>query len=166
MFRNYLKTAFRSLLKQRVYTLINVLGLAISITACLLIAVYVSHELSYDRFFPDADRIYKLVLDRKYPNHITHYSVVPHSFAKAMQQDFAEVESTLHLFGPNKNAVITYKISDTEIKSFDENFCLEADSTFFQFFDLDFAKGDKKTALASANQVIISEAIAKKYFGN
>jgi putative ABC transport system permease protein len=166
MLKNYLKTAIRSLVKQKVYTAINVLGLAVSLCACLLIAMYVQHEFSYDTFFPDADRIYKLVLERKYPNHSTHYSVVPHSFAKAMQQDFPEVESTLHLFGPNKNAVITYKVSDTEIKSFDENFCLEADTTFFSFFDLELIKGDKKTALATANQVIISESIAKKYFGN
>ncbi len=166
MLKNYIKTAFRSLIKQRVYSGINILGLAVSITACLLIMLYVKHELSYDRFFSDADRIYKMVLERKYPNHVTHYSVIPHSFAKAVQQDFPEVESTLHLFGPNKNAVITYKVSDTEIKSFDDNFFLEADSTFFNFFDLTLVKGDKKTALALANQAIISEKMAKKFFGN
>ncbi|MFN7330441.1 MAG: hypothetical protein ACK5UP_13155, partial [Bacteroidota bacterium] len=71
MLTNYLKTAIRSLLKQRIYTLINVLGLVVSITACLLIAIYVRYELSYDNFFKDADRIYKLVLERKYPNHST-----------------------------------------------------------------------------------------------
>jgi putative ABC transport system permease protein len=165
MLKNYIKTAIRSLIKQKVYTLINMLGLAVSLTACLLIVIYVKHELSYDRFFSNADRIYKLVLERKYPNHVTHYSVVPHSFAKAMQQDFPEVETTLHLFGPNKNAVITYKASETEVKSFDDNFLLEADSTFFNFFDVDIVKGDKRTALALANQAIISEKMAEKLFG-
>jgi len=165
MLRNYIKTAFRSLFKQKIYTGINVIGLAVSITASLLIVLYVRHELSYDKFFPDADQIYKMVLERKYPNHVTHYSVIPHSFAKAMQQDFPEVESTLHLFGPNKNSVITYKVSDTEIKTFEEDYFLQADSSFFKFFDLDLVKGDKETALASPNQVIISETTAKKYFG-
>src|SRR5258706_4743076 len=112
MLRNYIKTAFRSLIKQKVYSGINIMGLAVSITACLLILIYVKHELSYDRFFPGANRIYKMILERKYPNHVTHYSVIPHSFAKAMQQDFPEVESTLHLFGPNKGSVLTYKVSD------------------------------------------------------
>ncbi|MEJ0056198.1 MAG: ABC transporter permease [Bacteroidota bacterium] len=66
MLRNYIKTALRSLIKQKIYTLINVLGLAVSITACLLIVLYVRHEVSYDTFFSDADRIYKMVLERKY----------------------------------------------------------------------------------------------------
>src|SRR6267154_407882 len=82
-----------------------------------------------------------------------------------MQQDFPEVESTLHLFGPNKNSVITYKVSATEIKSFEENYFLQADSSFFAFFDLDLLKGDKLTALAQPNQVIISARTAEKYFG-
>lgn len=165
MLRNYLKTAFRSLIKQRVYTGINVMGLAVSITACLLIVFYVRHELSYDKFFADADRIYKMVLERKYPNHVTHYSVIPHSFAKAMQQDFPEVETTLHLFGPNKNSVITYKVKDAEIKSFEEDYFLQADSSFFKFFDVALVKGDKSTALAFPNQVIISQSTAERYFG-
>jgi len=166
MFKNYIKTAYRNLNKHKVYTAINVIGLAVGIAASLLILFYIKHELSYDKFFFGSDRIYKVVLERKYPNHTTHYSVIPHSFAKAMQQDFPQVESTLHLFGPNKNAVITYKVSDTEIKSFDDNFFLEADSTFFNFFDLTLLQGDKKTALAFANQAIISEKMAKKLFGN
>ncbi len=165
MIKNYIKTAFRSLIRQKIYTSINILGLAVSLCACLLIALYVQHEFSYDRFFLDSERIYKMVLERKYPNHVTHYSVVPHSFAKAMQNDFAEVESTLHVFGPNRNAVVTYKISDTEIKSFEENYFLQADSSFLTFFDLEFIKGDKKTALALPNQLIISASIAEKYFG-
>ncbi len=165
MIKNYLKTAIRSLLRQKVYTTINVLGLAISLCACLLIALYVRHELSYDRFFSDSDRIYKMVLERKYPNHVTHYSVIPHSFGKAMQQDFPEVEKTLRIFGPNRNTVVNVRISDTEIKSFDESYFIQVDSSFLDFFDLEFIKGDKKTALALPNQVIMSASIAEKYFG-
>jgi putative ABC transport system permease protein len=165
MLRNYIKIAFRSLVKQKIYTAINIVGLAVSISACLLIVLYVKHELSYDTFFPEGDRIYKMILERKYPNHKTFYSVIPHSFAKSMQQDFPEVESTLHLFGPNRNTLVKYKASETEIKSFEENYFLQADSSFFKFFDLEMIKGDKQTALAMPNQVIISEATAEKYFG-
>jgi putative ABC transport system permease protein len=166
MLKNYIKIALRSLAKQKVYTAINVIGLAVSIAACLLIVLYVRYELSYDTFFPNGERIYKMVLERKYPNHKTYYSVVPHSFAKAMQHDFPEVENVLHLFGPNKDAVIKYKASETEIKSFEEDYFLQADSSFFKFFDLDLIKGSKETALTLPNQVIVSETIAKKYFGS
>lgn len=166
MFRNYLKTAFRSLLKQKVYTAINVIGLAVSIGACILIVMYVRHEFSYDKFFPGGDRIYKMVLERKYPNHATFYSVVPHSFAQSIQKDFPEVENVLHLFGPNRNSVVTYKVSDTQVKSFEEDYFLQTDSSFFKFFDLELVKGDKSTVLALPNQVLISESTAKKYFGN
>ena len=165
MLKNYFKIAFRGLIKQKVYTAINMIGLAVSIAACLLIVLYVKHELSYDDFFANGDRIYKMALERKYPNHKTFYSVVPHSFAKAIQQDFPEVENVLHLFGPNKGAVIKYKASETEIKSFEEDYFLQADSSFFKFFDLDLIKGNKETSLALPNQVIISETIARKYFG-
>ena len=165
MIKNYLKIAFRSLIKQKIYTAINVIGLAVSISACLLIVLYVKYESSYDTFFPEGDRVYKMALERIYPNHKTFYSVVPHSFAKSMQQDFPEVERVMHLFGPNKNAVVTYKVNENEIKTFEENFFLQADSSFFYFFDIELIKGDKKTALANANQVIVSEATAEKYFG-
>lgn len=166
MFRNYLKTAFRSLLKQKVYSAINVLGLAVSIGACILIVMYVRHEFSYDKFFPNHERIYKMALERIYPNHVTFYAAVPHSFAQAMKRDFPEVENVLYVFGPNKNSVITYKVSDTEVKSFEEDYFLQTDSTFFEFFDIELIKGDKRTALSLPNQIILSETAARKYFGN
>jgi putative ABC transport system permease protein len=165
MLRNFIKTAFRSLIKQKVYTAINVIGLAVSITACLLIVLYVKHELSYDKFFSNSDRIYKLALERKYPNHTTFYSVVPHSYAKAIQHDFPEVEKTMHLFGPNQNVVINYKVKEGEVKTFEEDNVMLADSSFFEFFDIELVKGDKKTALQGPQKVIISETTALKYFG-
>ncbi len=165
MFINFFKVAIRNLFRQKVYSFINILGLAISMTACLLIVLYVKHELSYDSFFPNADRIHKLGLERRYPNYVTFYAAVPHSFAQAMQNDFPEVENTLLIFGPNKNAVLTTQTSDKEIKSFEEDYFLFADSSFFSFFDIKLIKGDKKTSMATPGQVLISEAIAKKYFG-
>jgi putative ABC transport system permease protein len=165
MLRNYIKTAFRSLVKQKIYTAINIAGLAVSITACLLIALYVKHELSYDRFFPNADRIYKMILERKYPSHATFYASIPHSYATVVQRDFPEVENTMHMFGSGKNSNIKYKASDTEIKTFEEDYFMFADSAFFSFFDVDLLKGDKKTALALPNQVILSATTAHRYFG-
>ena len=122
--------------------------------------MYVRHETSYDAFFADADRIYKMALERKYPNYTTFYSPVPHSFAPSIQRDFPEVENTLLMQGPVNNSVITYRSKDDEVKSFEEDFILFADSAFFSFFDVRLLQGDKKTALAFADQVIISQSTA------
>jgi len=75
MLKNYLKIAIRSLIKQKVYTIINVIGLSVGIGSCLLIVMFVMHEFSYDKFHVNADRIYKIELERKYPNHITNYAI-------------------------------------------------------------------------------------------
>jgi len=166
MLRNYLKIALRSLRKKKVYTTINVVGLAVSVGACLLIVLYVREELSYDSFFSDGERIYKMAVERKYPTHATFYSIVPHSYAQSIQRDFPEVENVLQLFGPNKNSLVTYKVSDTELKSFEEDYVLQTDSSFFKFFDLELVKGDKRTALALPNQILVSESAARKYFGS
>lgn len=165
MLINYIKIAFRSLLKQRVFTAINIIGLAVSITACLLIALYVKFELSFDRFFPQADQTYKVVLERKYPTHSTFYASIPHSYAAVIQRDFPEVENSLHLLGPARNSNIRYKVSDNEVKTFEEDYFMFADSAFFSFFDVGLLKGDKKTVLASPDQVILSETTAARYFG-
>lgn len=166
MLKNYLKIALRSLLKQRIYSLINLTGLAVSIGACLLITLYVKHELSYDRFWPDADRIFKVALERKYPNHATYYASVPHSYAQSMERDFPEVESTLLMQGPADDMVVNYKVGETEVKTFEEDHFIWVDSAFFSFFDLTLIKGDKSTALSVPDQIILSEAMANKLFGN
>lgn len=166
MLKNYIKVALRSLGKQKVYTAINVTGLAVSITACLLIVLYVKYELSYDKFFPNSDRIHKLVLERKYPNHSTFFSIVPHSYAGTLQRDFPEVENNLHMLGPNQGTLVNYKVDGQETKSFEENFFFFADTSFFSFFDIPLIKGDKKSALINPNQLIISQSTATRYFGN
>src|SRR5688572_13392321 len=98
MFRNNFKIALRSLFKQKGYTLINIMGLAVGIASCLLIMLYVQHEFSYDKFFDNHERIYRMVLERKYPNHSTLYTVVPHSYEKVAKQDFAEIEESTMVF--------------------------------------------------------------------
>ncbi len=165
MLRNYIKIALRSLIKQRIYTTINVVGLAVSIAACLLIVLYVKHETSYDTFFPEGDRVYKVTLERKYPNHSTYFAAIPHSYSTVMQKDFPEVEKTLQLQGPIRDINITYKVKEGELKSFEENHAILADSSFFFFFDLELIKGDKGSALAKSNQVVVSASTAKRYFG-
>jgi putative ABC transport system permease protein len=166
MLQNFVRVALRSLIKQKVYSAINIVGFAVSICACLLILLYVQYELSYDDFNPKSDRVYKMALERIYPEHRTFYSIIPHSFASAMKKDFPEVENTLIMGGPFNQTVVTYKVSESETKSFEEDGFMVADSSFFDFFDLEMIKGDKKTALSKQQQVVITEEMAKKYFGD
>ena len=165
MFKNYLKVAFRSLLKQRIYSIINITGLSVGIASALLITIYVQYEFSYDKFFENADHIYKVALERKYPNHATHYAVIPHSFSEAIARDIPEVKQATKLSPPNDNVVVTYKNSQGDEKKFEEDFVSFADSNFFQFFHFPFTKGSAEGALKNANDVVINESTAKRYFG-
>ncbi len=166
MLRNLVKVAIRALLKQRFYSAINVAGLTISMASCMFILLYVNYELSYDSFFERSDRIYKLALERKYPDHVTFFASSPPAFAKVIKQDYPEVERTLILGGPYDNVVVSYKASETDIRSFEEDHLMAADSTFFSFFSLPLIKGNPATALVDRSSVVLSESSARKYFGN
>jgi putative ABC transport system permease protein len=164
MYKIYFKVALRSLIKQKTYTIINIVGLTVSISVCLYIALYVNHELSFDKFNPKADRIYKMVLERKYPNHSTFYSRVPSSFADVALKDFPEIRNTLRFTGPWDEATLTYKVSESDTRTLYNNLLIQADSSFFSFFSVKFLRGDPKTALAHPNQLVITEQFAKKLF--
>jgi len=165
MLSNYIKTALRSLLKQKVYTFINVAGLSVGIASCILIVRYVTHEVSYDQSFEKKDLIYKVALERKYPNHSTYYAVVPHSYADAIDRDFPEVDATLKVAGPINRVMVSYEDDPKDIKQFEENFILAADSNFFEFFNIPFIKGDARSALKNRTDVIVTEETARRYFG-
>lgn len=165
MIKNYLKIAIRSLLKQRVYTVINVLGLSIGIASCLLISLFVINEFSFDRFHDKADRIYKIWLERKYPNHVTNYAVIPHSYADVISKDFPEVEATTKLGGPN-NSSVSYIDDRQERKQFEEEFIMAADSNFFDVFSIRLLKGNSKNVLKTISDVVVTEQTANRYFGD
>ena len=86
MFKNYWKIAVRNLLKRKVYTLINILGLATGMAVCGLIILFIRDELSYDDFQPNGDRVYRIVLDRQYPGRTTSYAIIPASIGDAVQR--------------------------------------------------------------------------------
>lgn len=165
MLRNYLKVAIRSLLHQRIYSVINILGLSVGIASALLITLYVQYEFSYDKSFANVDHIYKMALERKYPNHSTYYAVVPHSYSEAIQHDLPEVKQVTRLTAPNNNVLVTYKNAQGEAKAFEENFVSAADSNFFTFFNIPFVKGSAVNALKNPNDLVITEATAERYFG-
>ena len=166
MLKNYLKISIRSLIKQKVYTTINVLGLSVGIASCLLIVMFVMHEFSYDKFHANADRIYKIALERKYPNHVTNYAIIPHSFAEIINHEFPEVSSVLKMGRPNNNVIVSYKDDKDDFKQFEEDFIMAADSNFFEFFSIKMLKGDSKKSLKTLNDIVVTQETANRYFGN
>ena len=165
MIKNYLKIALRSLLKHKIYSIINIMGLAAGIASCVLIVAYVTDEFSYDSFNTRADRIYKLALERIYPTHSTYYAVVPHSFGDAIQQDFPEIATVVKMAGPFNNTGVSYRDEAGEEKFFEENFVMAADSNFFDVFSIKIREGNPVAALSKASDVVLTEETARRYFG-
>ena len=165
MIKNYFKVALRSLIKQKVYTSINVLGLSVGIASCLLIIMFVVDEFSYDRFHKDADQIYKVVLERKYPNHSTNYAFIPHSYADVMVTDFPEISQTVKMSGAINNVIVNYTNAQQEVKQFEENFIQAADSNFFNIFSIKLLQGDPKTVLTKPTDLVLTQETAHRYFG-
>jgi len=159
MFKNYLKTAFRNLWKHKAFSLINIMGLAVGITACFLIYLYVRFETSYDSFNRKADRIYRIVTDIKTPSDMLHWSSTSAPMAINIQKDFPEVESAVRISG---QSFLVRKGDD----KFQENNTIMADSTLFKIFDFPLIYGDQNTALKEPMSIVLSQTAAKKYYGN
>ena len=160
MIRNYFKIAFRKLWKHKSFSLINILGLTVGLTAGFLIFLYVSFELSYDNFHSKADRIYRVVADIKTPTETIKaggpsWAVPPH-----LKLDFPEVEQAVRVAGDD---ILLIRKGDVK---FMETRVAWVDSAFFKVFDFKLLKGDPNTAMNDPFSIVFSESAAKKYFGN
>ena len=165
MLKNHIKVAIRNLFKQKEYAFINILGLSIGMACCLLIALFVSDEYSYDNFHRDGDRIYRMALERKYPDHSTFYAVVPHSFSEVMVQDFPEIEAVCKLNANNADVIFRYEDENGDEKIFEEERFFHADSNFFNFFTVRLLKGNPAEALVKPNSIVITESAAAEVAG-
>lgn len=157
MFRNYLKVAFRYLARHKEYTAINILGLAVGITCCVLIMLFVRSELSYDAFHSKSDRLYRMWQHEKYQGEDFINTSTPLPMAQALQSNFAEIESTCRVFSFNP----IVKVSQ---QSFTEDVRM-VDSSFFRLFDFKLIEGDRNNPFPTRNSILLTPAIAKKYFG-
>jgi len=160
MFKNYLKTALRSLVRNRLYTFINVFGLTVGLASCMFIFLYINNELSYDKFHHNPDRVYRLIRTADYKTEgIRYIGVTSGPFAEAILTDFEGiVEQTLRV--ENNNGLITYGE-----KAFLEDKLFLADSNFFMVLNFPLVVGNKETVLNGGSKVVISSALAIKYFG-
>jgi putative ABC transport system permease protein len=163
MIRNYLKIAFRNLLKYKFISFINLFGLTIGLTCCLLILTYIMNELSYDRQHEQAKNIYRVT--RSFRNSETgapslNLGTVAPPFAPLLQNDFPQIKKITRLL-PYGTAPIRY-----EDKMFNEQDVYFADENLFDFFKVDVVKGNPGKALAEPFCVMLTEGMAKKYFGS
>ncbi len=160
MLLNYLKLAWRNLLKNRFFSVLNIVGLSIGIACFLLIGRYVTDELSYDRFHPHASRIYRVNADILFGGNTLNLAVTADPMGAALKKDYPEVENYTRLYTSNGSKMV--KKGDVFIV---ENNVAHADSTFFDVFAYPLTEGVARQALTAPNSVVISQSAARKYFG-
>jgi len=160
MLKNLIRLSLRSFKRQRVYIVINILGLSIGIACSLLIALYVINEAGYDKFNTKRDRIYRTILNGKIGGQEITASSSPAIMGPTMVKEFPEIEDFLRM---NNNGPTVLEFNS---QTFTEDHLVEADSSFFNFFSIPVLKGDLKNLLNAPRKVVLSESTAKKIFGN
>ena len=161
MFRNYLTVAVRHLNRRKGYSFINMMSLALGIACALLILLYIRDELSYDRYHGKADRIYRVISEERDRDQVIRTAEVMMPTAKFMREDFPEVEDMVRFVPPGNAWMIKYG----DRGFYERDFYL-ADSSVFNVFDVPLVAGDPRTALAGIDKVVLSESVARKYFGD
>ncbi|MGY2131552.1 ABC transporter permease [Hymenobacter sp. HD11105] len=162
MFTNYLKVAYRNLIRHKGFSFLNIAGLALGITACLLISLFVYDELQFDKFVPDGNRIYRVYTQQTGSNAPDRHSSVSPMFATTLKQEFPEVEQSMRILMTGTSLSL---LEVGEKKIYVEN-GLVADSTFFGVFQLPFKYGSAAGALDKPQSVILAEDVARRFFGN
>jgi len=160
MLKNYLKIAWRNIVKNKLFSFINIAGLAIGLCCFTLIALFVLDELSYDRYNKKADQIYRLNSDLLFGGTEQKLSVTSDAMGSTLKKDYPAVEQYTRIY--NSNGPKQVKKDNVFITEYN---VAHADSTLFDVFTLPAIAGDTKTALNEPNTVVVTESSAKKYFG-
>ena len=159
MFRNYLKTAFRNLGKNKLYSGINIIGLTAGLAACLLIGVFIHHELSYDKFNKNADRIVRVTMEYKNAETVNTTATTGTKVGPQFKRTFPSVEEYTRTF-------ISHGIIKYNEKTFEEQRILFADQPLFKIFSFNLVEGDALSALDAPDKIVLTRSMVKKYFGN
>src|SRR5215471_31484 len=166
MFKNYFRIAIRQLAKQKMYSVVKIGGFALGIAACLLIALYIKDELSYDRFYPNADRIYRITGEYNDNGKLQTGADWPPPMAKALREDFPEVEKAGRIMASplfycaGSNQVRT---PDKEENAYEEGFVF-ADQDMLDILQLPMVYGQRAHALSEPKTIVITRRKAEKYF--
>jgi putative ABC transport system permease protein len=163
MFKNYFKIAIRSMVKQKLYAGINVMGLGIGLACCLLIGLFVNHELSYDNFHENADNTYRVGVDYSYNGTSGKMAMTPTALLPSIQREFESVENGVRVFSIGMFSPVAIQNGEDQYQ--EEGF-LYVDSTFFDVLTFPLISGDPAKALTEPNSLVLSESTAQKYFGS
>ena len=168
MFSNYLKIAWRNLVRNKTFSAINILGLAAGLSCCMLIGLYVHDELSYDTQHKDGTQLYQIGTVFVRPDGEKKTAATPYPIADALKQEYPEITSItrlINLFVDDKT-LLRYDEAPGKSTVFYETKGFLADPTFFSLFTYNFIEGDGNQALKNPNAIVLSEEIARKIFGN
>ncbi|MEB3347216.1 ABC transporter permease [Aquimarina gracilis] len=161
MFKNYIKIAWRNLLKNKLFSMINIFGLSIGLATCLLLTLYIMDETSYDEHHTDSDRIYRVAMEAL----DDQIATVSAPMAGGLKNDYPEIEEAARMLKfPNVDKFLLKDKNKDKQLYVDHGYY--ADSTFFKVLTYDFVYGNPKTALNQPNSIVISEEVSKKMFGD
>jgi putative ABC transport system permease protein len=166
MIRNYITVALRSLRRNKVFSTINVLGLSVGMSVCVLLSLYIWHETHYDDYHPDLDRLYQVGTVEHLKRGDVRFQGCPNTLAANFKAVFPQVEATARicrLLEDNKNLMQYYQ-PDGSARSFYEDNGFAADSGFFRLFKYDFVEGNAETAISGPYSIVLSKDIADKLF--
>jgi putative ABC transport system permease protein len=169
MFKSYLKIAWRNLMKNKIFSFINIFGLSAGLACCMLISLYLLNELNYDTYHKHASDIYEVATIFKVQHKSTPWASTPAPMASGLQREFPQIATStrlMGLFNSEDKTLLKYDQPGSPQVSFYETRGFLADSTFFRMFDYHFTEGDPATALNNPATVVLSEEVAKKLFGN
>ncbi len=157
MIKNYFKIAWRNLKKNRLYAFVNIVGLTVGIVSCLLIGIYIKHELSYDRFNQNADKIVRVTMDYNFGGDAQKIAVTGTKIGPQFKRTFPQIADFVRI--EKSTRVIGYKSLLFKEKSF-----LYAEPSFFKIFSFKLLRGDAANALNTNDKIVITQTAAKKYF--
>jgi ABC-type antimicrobial peptide transport system permease subunit len=158
MLKNYLKITWRSLLRQKAFSLINILGLAIGMASAALILFWVQNEFSYDQFHTKKDRLYQVYNRSVFDGKLWCWGTTPKIMAKTLKQDYSQIEEVTHTTGGN----FLFTVGEKRL-NIDGMF---TDQGFLNIFSFPLVSGNQSTALKNNNSIVITEKLSKKLFGN
>lgn len=162
MILNYLLIALRNLRKHFSYSMINIAGLGLGLATCLLLSLWIRHELSFDKFHTKLDRIYRVSMEYSFGGQTKLVTTSPTKVLPTLQKDFGEIETGVRLYNSSAFRPFIVRKGDT---MFEEGKFYYADSTLFDVFSFKLKQGDPTKALTAPNSVVLTPAMAKKYFG-
>ena len=161
MIANYLKVAVRSMSRNKVFSAINILGLAIGMACCMLILLYVQDDLSYDRHHENADRIFRLAAEIQSEGAPGRFALTSFPMGPTLVQEYPSVEDAVRFHRKDEKTLVA-----NQQRHFYERGVLFADANVFQVFDFPLSKGDPQSALQEPNSIVLTDAMVQKYFGD